>query len=169
VALQVDSLAWKADQRFQELSQKVLNEIDGEDLEAGAKIFIKSSGGITGKDEIEENTRTLKKGKKIKKKSTYLITKELIDQGFSLQEIAIQRNITEGTIVTHLIRISDMYPGTDLSRFKPSRPVMDRVKKARAKLLKDKTDGESISLKPIFSQLGGELNYAEIKLALVYL
>jgi hypothetical protein len=46
---------------------------------------------------------------------------------------------------------------------------MDKVKKARDKILKGSTKGESISLKPIFSQLGGELSYAEIKLALVYL
>ncbi|RUA06836.1 MAG: helicase [Flavobacteriia bacterium] len=169
VALQVDPLAWKADQRFQELSEKALKETEDKDLEELAKKFIKASGGITGKDEIEENTRTLKKGKKIRKKSTYLITKELVDQGFSLQEIAIQRDITEGTIITHLIRISDLYPNTDLSRFKPSRSVMNKVKKAREKLLKEINDGESISLKPIFTQLNGELSYSDIKLALLYL
>lgn len=169
VALQVDPLAWKADQRFQELSEKALKETKNEDLKELAKKFIKASGGITGKDEIEENTKALKKGKKIRKKSTYLITKELVDQGFSLQEIAIQRKITEGTIITHLIRISDLYPNTDLSRFKPSRSVMNKVKKAREKLLKEMNDEESISLKPIFSQLNGELSYSEIKLALVYL
>ncbi len=168
-ALQVDPLALRADRRFRELSEEALLKLRGEELEKMADQFVKKSGGITSKDEIEENTQTLKKGKKIKRKSTYLVTKELIDQGYTLQEIAIQRKLSEGTIITHLIRISDLYPHTDLSRFKPSRSILNKVGKIYKELVKKGSEDGRISLKPIFSQLNGALSYDDIKLALIFL
>ena len=131
--------------------------------------FIKKSGGISNIDEIEENKRNLKKGKKIKKKSTYLITKQLIDKGSSIKDIAKERELSVGTISTHLIRISDLYPQTDLSRFKPDKKILSKVRKARTKLLKENKGDNIISLKPIFESLHGEVTYQDIKLALVFL
>jgi ATP-dependent exoDNAse (exonuclease V) alpha subunit len=117
ITLEVDRLALKADKRFQELSLKAESENSEAELNRLNSIFIKRSGGVTNKDEIEENKRNLKKGKKLKKKSTYLVTKQLIDKGFSIKEIAKERELSAGTISTHLIRISDLYPQTNLSRF----------------------------------------------------
>ena len=169
IALEVDSLALKADKRFQELSLEIENIIKQDELEKQALKFIKKSGGITNLDEIAENKKSLKKGKKIKKKSTYLITKQWIDKGYSLKEIAKERELTIGTISTHLIRISDLYPSTDISRFKPDKKIMAKVRKARNAILKANPKEKTISLKPIFAALNGELDYGEIKLALVYL
>ena len=74
-----------------------------------------------------------------------------------------------GTVSTHLIRISDLYPNTDLSRFKPDRKIIAKVKKARNEILKANPKENKISLKPIFDKLNGELSYGDIKLALVFL
>lgn len=168
-ALEVDSLALKADFRFQELSRELEDSLQFEDLDAKAKRFVKKSGGIIDKEEIRDNQKALEKGKKITKKSTYLITKQLIDQGHSLQDIVIERDLTLGTLSTHLIRISELYPQTDLSRFKPETKVLNKVKKARNQLLKENGPGERISLKPIFDRLKGEVSYDQIKIALVYI
>ena len=168
-ALEVDGLALKADLRFQELSREVEEIFEEEVLEVKARNFVKKSGGISDKDEIRENRKNLEKGKKVTKKSTYLITKQMIDNGHSLEDIVIERDLTLGTVSTHLIRIAELYPKTDLSRFKPETKVINKVKKARNKLLKEIEPGERISLKPIFDILKGELSYDQIKMALVFI
>ena len=168
-ALEVDGLALKADLRFQVLSREVEEIFEEEVLEMKARNFVKKSGGISDKDEIKENRKHLEKGQKVTKKSTYLITKQLIDKGHSLEDIVIERDLTIGTVSTHLIRIAELYPKTDLSRFKPDTKVINKVKKARNKLLKDIGPGERISLKPIFDLLKGELSYDQIKMALVFI
>jgi ATP-dependent exoDNAse (exonuclease V) alpha subunit len=168
-ALEVDGLALKADLRFQELSNEVEASIEMEDLEVKARNFIKKSGGVIDKDEIRENRKNLEKGQKVTKKSTYLITKQLIDKGHSLEDIVIERDLTLGTVATHLIKIAALYPKTDLSNFKPETRVLNKVKKARNQLLKEKGPGERISLKPIFDLLKGEVTYDQIKMALVFI
>ncbi len=169
IALEVDDLALKADKRFQELSIVAEYKNEEKALEKEAIQFIKKSGGITNLDEISENKRNIKKGNKTKKKSTYLVTKQLIDEGYDLKKIAKERALTMGTVSTHLIRISDLYPNTDLSRFKPDRKIIAKVKKARNEILKANPKENKISLKPIFDKLNGELSYGDIKLALVFL
>ncbi len=169
ITLEVDELALKADKRFQELSIVADYKNEGKELEKKALQFIKKSGGISNLDEISENKRNLKKGNKTKKKSTYLITKQLIDEGYDLKKIAKERELTIGTVSTHLIRVSDLYPNTDLSRFKPDNKIISKVKKARNEILKANPSENTISLKPIFDQLNGEISYGDIKLALVFL
>ncbi len=169
ITLEVDDLALKADKRFQQLSYEAENENSDEELEKLAQEFIKDSGGISNKDEIEENKTNLKKGIKTKKRSTHLITKEMVDEGLSLKEIAKERELSLGTITTHLIIIADKYPSTNLSRFKPDIKILNKVKKARNKILKESKGENTISLKPIFEILKGEITYQEIKLSLIFL
>ena len=93
----------------------------------------------------------------------------MIDNGHSLDDIVIERDLTIGTVSTHLIRIAHLYPKTDLSRFKPETKILNKVKKARNALVKEIGPGERISLKPIFDMLKGELSYDQIKMALVFI
>ncbi|MCF6297114.1 MAG: AAA family ATPase [Flavobacteriaceae bacterium] len=169
ITLEVDDLALKADKRFQELSLKAESDFQNKELENLALNFIKKSGGTINLDEIKENKRNLKKGLKIKKKSTYLSTKQLIDEGLSLKNIAKERELSTGTITTHLLKIAELYPATNLSKFKPDKKILSKVKKARNKILKENSGENTISLKPIFELLEGEITYQEIKLALVFL
>ncbi len=166
--LQVDGLALRADRRFIELSGQVEAELDEAGLERMAQAFIEQAGGVLDPEEILENRKNLEKGKKVKKRSTYLTTKKLIDQGNSLQDIAIQRDLSTGTVITHLLRIADQYPDTDLSRFRPDDATIRKVSNARKKLLGQSGNPDRVSLKPIFEILKGELSYEQIKLALVF-
>lgn len=171
-ALEVDSLALKADVRFQQLSQEADEKYFDEELEIIANQFIENCGGITDLDEIQENRENLKRKKKTKKKSTYLITKQMIDKGHTLGHIALERDLSEGTIVTHLLKISDQYPETDLNRFKPKKDVLEKVTVAYNSLLQKaeyKTKSKNtIALKPLFDLLNGKVDYEDIKLALVF-
>jgi len=167
--LEVDQLALKADKRFQELSREIEQQFTDEALEKKALGFIKKSGGVTNRDEIKENKKNLDEGKKVTKRSTYLITKQMIDNGHSLDDIVIERDLTIGTVSTHLIKIAELYPKTDLTRFKPDSRILTKVKHARNELLKKKGKDERISLKPIFDLLKGEVSYDQIKMALVFI
>jgi len=73
MALLVDGLAYKADIRFQELSNEVDEDFSLEELEIVAPIFIKQCGGITNTNEIKKNKKKNKE-KKSTKQSTYAIT-----------------------------------------------------------------------------------------------
>jgi hypothetical protein len=45
---------------------------------------------------------------------------------------------------------------------------MAKVRNARKKVLKDGKHGETVSLRPIFEILKGQLSYDQIKVALLY-
>ena len=97
----------------------------------------------------------------------------LAEKGHSLGHIALERDLSEGTIVTHLLKIAEQYPETDLSKFKPKKSTLDKVEKAYKLLLEQEgkisTNKQSVSLKPLFELLNGEVDYEDIKLALVFL
>lgn len=169
MALEVDSLALKADLRFQQLSQELSLAVENKDLETLATGFIKDHGGILDKDQIKENKQRMARGEKPGKVSTYLKTKQLIDIGHDLEQIQKERDLTKGTLITHLLKIHELYPQTDLKRFKPEAAVMRKVKKARKEVLTKQGKQERVSLKPLFKELNGQLSYEDIKLALLYL
>src|SRR5690606_401607 len=106
-ALEVDSLAMKADFRFRELSQEWDDSLDEKDLEREFKGFIIHCGGITDKKELAKQKEKLIQKEKAEKVSTYQLTKKLVEQKLSLEEIVIKRGLGKGTILSHLIRIAE--------------------------------------------------------------
>ena len=79
--------------------------------------------------------------------------------------IHVRSSSTPSTSQVSLIVID---ANTDLSRFKPDRSTMSKVRNARKKLLKSGKHGETVSLKPLFEILKGQLTYDQIKVALVF-
>ncbi|MCH2021072.1 MAG: AAA family ATPase [Saprospiraceae bacterium] len=173
IALQVDTLAFKADQRFQELSKKEETIINKQELEKRSIAFIKYCGGITDPEEIKRHNKK-KKEKKEKKKATHLISKEYIEQGLTIEEIAEERGLTTGTITGHIIKISDIYPSFNLSKYCPEPSILNEVKKAYSNILAEKQpeklreDG-TVSSKALYNAMNQKLNYNEIKLALLFI
>ncbi|KAA3615082.1 MAG: helicase [Calditrichaeota bacterium] len=173
-ALQVASLAAKADKRFQELSTEVEHSLPDEKTQENQALdFIKKCGGITDPDEIERFSKRAKE-KKMPKKSTYLFSKEYIEKGLSLEEISKERGLTNGTISGHIVKIKEIYPETDISRFRPDEKIMEMVISARDKLEarknpKDITSRGQLSSKAFFDAMNGEVSYNDIKLAMAFL
>ena len=164
MALQVDSLAFKADRRFQELSAKAEQESKTADLEKEAKKFVKKCGGTIDEKEILKQ----KKGKiksKSKKESTYDQTYNLIKLGRSIAEISEERRMVEGTIASHIIKLKKEYPEANLSKYKPKKSIIDAVEIA----YKSKPKNEPLSTKTIYDELNGKVNYTDIKLALAFI
>lgn len=164
MALEVDSLAFKADLRFQELSAQAELQYTTPELEKEAIVFIKSCGGLTNPSDIDRNKKKIKEKKKGKKESTYEITLEYMRQAMSIKEIAEERGMTTGTIAGHLIRLKKENPDFNFSQYKPKKSICDKVEIA----YKMQPKGEPISTKNIYDALEGKVTYDDIKLALAF-
>ncbi len=172
-ALQVDGLAAKADKRFIELSEDLEGAHTIKDLTPLHNVFIRASGGITDKKEIEKHIKKVKE-KKGPKISTFEKTKRLIESGKSLSEIASERGLAESTIMGHLVKINDRFPDTDISAFAPPAGIQERVEKAFIKLKNENAEGlftedGEVRRKPIFEALNKEVDYGVIALCLMFM
>lgn len=171
-ALQVDPLAFKADKRFQELSLEIEEKVDTKALEKRALAFIKHCGGLTDPEDIERYKKK-KKEKKQKKKATHLITKELVDQNQSIQQIAGARGLTESTITGHIAKLHDLFPTFDWSPYCPPPDVLNRVQAAYESVVAENKPDEvrpdgSVSSKALYQAMNQEVGYTQIKLALLF-
>lgn len=165
----LNDLAFKADNRFQELSELADNQQDIPYLETFYDGFIQNSGGITNPEEIEKLKR--KREAKKNKINTYQQTKYFIDKGYTIEEIAKQRGLTSGTIIGHLLKLVESNPEMDISKFKPADSVVEDIAVATASLIKNKenlySDG-SIKSSPIYTYFNKKYSYDEIKMALLF-
>ena len=76
--------------------------------------------------------------------------------------MAEQRNLSEGTIISHLERIAGQDVERDLEYLRPNKARLAQVKEAL-----DVCGNEF--LKPVMEYLGPEFNYHEIRLARIFL
>lgn len=164
-ALEVDGLAMKADKRFQELSQEWDDSLEGEDLEQEFKRFIIYSGGTIDKKEIARAKEKLAQKGKAEKVSTYQKTKELIKKKMSIDEMVEKRGLTKGTILSHLIRISETDLEIDLEVYKPEQNIFDKVKE----VAQSQEGEEKLSLSKIYHDLEETISYDEIKQSLIFI
>jgi len=171
-ALEVDNLAFRADKRFQELSAEEEGRFQQLALEKKSVAFIKHCGGLTDPKDIKR-FKNKKKEKKLPKQSTYTITKDYILKGLTIEEIAEERGLSDGTIMGHFEKIKTIYPEVDISNYKPEQALLRRVQITHKQILtgndpeKVREDG-SVSLKALFDAMNQEVSYAEIKLAMVF-
>ena len=164
MALRVDSLACKADQRFQVLSGDADNANEITKLELEAKEFLKAVGGLIDKKEITKHKNRVKE-KERGKLSTYEVTLIHLKQNVPLKDIAEARGLSLGTIAGHLIKIRKDHPDENLNYYKPKAAVIKKVKGA----YDEQPKGTQVSLNAIYSKLGGKVSYDEIKLAIAFL
>jgi len=167
-SLHVDPLAFKADKRFLELSNRAEKIFLDDELTKMEKSFIQNNGGVL--KPIESKT---KKGKsKSTKVSTYETTHELLEEGFSLQQIAVKRELSEQTILRHFLVIQMDVPDYDFKKIKPSKDLIKTVNEAFQEAKKSGEELYSknghIKLGPIHTVLKGKVDYKEIMTALLF-
>ena len=105
------------------------------------------------KDFLDENP---------KKKSTFDVTLDYLNEGFSVSETALARDIQETTIFSHIAKLYTDNKLNDINKYFSSEELSS-VEKAIQKL--EETEG----LKPIFEELNGEVPYGVIRLCISYL
>ncbi|RJQ32311.1 helicase [Candidatus Parcubacteria bacterium] len=108
------------------------------------------------------------KGKK-KKLSTCEITRCLALDKKSVKEMAIERNMTEGTIISHLEKLAEegmIDPKSDIGHIKPCKENFEKIKAAFDQVYK-KT-GE-MKLSPARDILGPSFSFDEIRMARLFM
>lgn len=167
-ALEVDGLAMKADQRFRELSSEAeVQFADQQALLTEAKSFIRKVDGLTSERDIQKQKEKIQRKKQ--KKNTYQITAELVEQNYSISQIADQRGMTEGTIIGHLIQIKNLYPKVDISGYAPKKADLTKIKKAVDLYRQEYGMEEAVKLSMIKSMCKHKFDFNQIKLALIFI
>ena len=173
-ALELDSLAIKADRRFQELSEEAETHYADVNLEPQHKAFIRHCGGTLNETEITRNEKKIAKnaGKQNYATATLDETKELFIGGYEIQDIAVERGLTPATIINHLAKLH-REQGLDISVAHPGDEVVEQVRKIYKKLMKRQSpehlneDG-SIKLRPIVESTAPRMGYDQVRLALLF-
>lgn len=164
MAMQLDDLAFKANKRFIQLSRQVEDAFTTEDLSLEATPFIVKCGGV-----VNPVAETSTSERKIRgKKSTLTITRELVEQGHTIEEIIEKRDLSESTIYGHFNKIKETHPATDFSgTVHCSEEIVEAIRKA----VKNMCIGEEekIPLKKIYEYFNQSIPYSEIRKALLLL
>ncbi len=174
-SLKVDSLILFVDKRMKESSQKTELELEGVSQKQWGQmfdIFLKKVGGKkkVGKKNKEKNEKSTQLNSQ--RIQSHLITKELFEKTFSIKKVAKGRNLSEDTVLKHLIKIKNEHLDFDLSALKPEKKILNKVKKAVEKLIKNKenfNENGSLKLKVLYDELDGEISYTDIKLSLLFI
>lgn len=166
-ALEVDPLAFKADKRFRELSDEISAKLEDADFDTLALNFLKRCDGLIDSKEIEDFKKQAKKNSR-SKNSTHDMTKALINQGLTIEEMANARTLSQNTIIEHILAISKKDNTVDVSRFRPDGKVITKVKKAYDQVKAENESDSFVSLKLVFDKLKKQVTYDEIKLCMIY-
>ncbi|MEX0652386.1 MAG: helix-turn-helix domain-containing protein [Candidatus Paceibacterota bacterium] len=145
--------------------EQVLSRFSKKEFEEMHHVFVKSSGGTVDKTEIAKNIARSKdveaRGPE-KKVSTYEKTLICLGKGMMLEEIATERGMTLGTIISHLEKLKELHRDVDVKRFKPNTKDLQKIRKAFK-------DSEDTKLAPVHGILKGEYSYEELRLARLFL
>ncbi|WP_122898021.1 AAA family ATPase [Acinetobacter sp. B51(2017)] len=172
-ALELDSLALKADRRFQELSSEAEANFMNVDLSLQHKAFIRHCGGTLNDAEIQRNEKKIAKtaGKQNIGAQTVQETRILFEEGYHIQDIAQERGLTPATIINHLAKLQK--EGLDISEAHPGDDVVEQVRKIYKRLIKRQnpehfSDDGTIKLRPIVEATSPRLGYDQVRLALLF-
>jgi len=177
-----NSNALKVDPEVLEFDQELKNESTQNELlfkklkdEEQSKLegeFILKMGG-----KIEKQPQ---KKKEIKTKiPTTVITKELLDEGMSIKQIAVKRGMVYGTIINHIEQILEQnHPEgkvtsngavkVDISHIRPRQDYIELVRKANNNLKGDEK-GKLTPIKRLLEKEGHNLSFEEIRLARLFI
>ena len=174
-ALELDSLAIKADRRFQELSTEAEVHYANIDVTKQHHAFIRHCGGTLNTTEIERNEKKIaKSGAKANYANATLDeTRELFVNGYEIQDIAVERSLTPATIINHLAKLQ-REQGLDISVANPGEEVVEQVRKIYKKLLKRQdaqnfSEDGNIKLRPIVEMTSPKMGYDQVRLALLFI
>lgn len=173
-ALELDSLALKADRRFQELSNEAEDKFLDVDLSLQHKAFIRHCGGTLNEAEIQRNQKKIAKttSKANLGVQTVEETRVLFEEGYHVQDIATERGLTPATIINHLAKLQK--DGLDISEAHPGEDVVEQVRKIYKRLVKRQNpehfneDGQ-IKLRPIVEATTPRMGYDQVRLALLFI
>ena len=169
MATQIDPLTIRVDERFRELSrehEKATESLSNDQLQENIQNFIERCGGSLEEiDYKDEQSAALQ--------STYEKTLELLEKHKSLDEIATERSLTVDTVIRHLLVLQLKGERLSLNHLQADSNIVEAVGEAYDELMNSgddelfAADGQ-LKLKPIHTMLDGEIEYDDIKFALLF-
>ena len=94
--------------------------------------------------------------------STHIATKQLLEQGRSLAEVATERGLSVRTVVGHVEKLVSGGEDVDL---RPLLPVADRLEAIRQAIERS----GATALAPVKAMLGKDYTYEEIRLVRAFM
>ncbi len=156
MALQVSEEVLEADYGLRRASQEAVGELYE----------------LSKKEKEEQQAAFLAKvasGKKKKSKvgSTYDETKEMIQLGSSIVDIAAAREVTKETVLSHIEKLIETEPDLDISylRKELSPKLLDKILRAFEELVGENPE---LRLSPVKTKLGDKVSFADIRLGRLF-
>ena len=166
-AIRVDPKVLDFDQELknQSFSNELLFKKLGSEEQVKLEVdFILRMGGVIK----GENKKGNKKNIRDTKTPSFLITKELLDAGKNIKEIAKERGMTEDTIIKHIEDVIEKYPETILTHIRPNQKNINAVKKVNSKL-KGETKGKLGPIKYALEKEGIDMSWQDVKIAKLFI
>lgn len=158
-ALMVNPYVIELDKWLSKESDKWVEVIDRftqDDFDNMHNDFVVKSGGSNDPDEV---AALKKKGNKV---YSHEKTLDLIKKGFSLKDIMKERELTKGTVISHLEKIKESGVDVSFEKFKPKGRGFDEMKEV---LLEN--EGEKMGV--VYKELGGKYSYEDLRLAKLFI
>ena len=154
-ALQVSEEAFEMDKVFKEASHTAVDNFN--------KLGVKA---ITKMQQDFIQTSIVKADKKV---DTLTQTKNFLNEGKSIQEIAKLRELTEGTVIDHIEKIKEKEPAFNIRHIREGFPA-SRYKKIYSAFQKVGTsDGGKRPLTPVMKILGNGYSFEELRIVRLFL
>ena len=162
-SLRVDPKVLEFDETLQSRSNEiseVFEDFTPEAIEQKAEEFIKACDGVIQEMPVEKH-----KEKKVKEPS-YVTTIELLKQGHSIEHVAQTRELTQGTIISHLEQAIEKNLIEAFSHLHPGEEVVEQV----YKVVKSAAGGELTltQIKTELEDLGYTYSYDIIRIAKMF-
>lgn len=160
-ALQVDPLILKIDPHIQQASIK-------------SEEKLATLGKAKMKEQHSKRLEQLGSTAKKTMQSSHDITKNLIEQCDTIEELAKQRGLAFNTVVNHLIILKDLDENLTIEKYKPDNALIKTIQNSVKVLHKLNnpdhfTESGRVKLKPIFQELNEEVSYDSIRVAMLFI
>ena len=137
-------------------AEEAIKKYDEEKITVLHEKFLTEQGGSVTElthDEVEEiETKT----------ASHIITKNMLDEGKTIQEVAQERKLSVDTIVGHIEKLLEYKEDVKLEHTIPTGKEFDKIVKMFEKL-------ETRKLTPVYDGLKGKVSYQDIRLVRAYL
>ncbi len=137
-------------------AEDAINKYDADKLAVLHEKFLTESGGtvaeleVSDDDEIETKT------------ASHMVTKSMLDEGKTLQEVADERKLSFDTVLGHIEKLREYKEDVTLDHVLPKQKDFDKIAKTFEKL-------DTRKLTPVYDALGGKISYQDIRLVRAYL
>ncbi|MFN8353914.1 MAG: DNA helicase RecQ [Spirosomataceae bacterium] len=134
------------------VSMLAISGVGQQKFEKYGEVFINEILSFAKENTVKGETRVIKG-------ITYVVTHDLYNDGYTIEEIAKQREMTTGTILGHLLKLREQGHSINVQKF-ISNPERQAIQQAAAGLNLE----EMGTLTEIFNRLNGQIDYYKIRI-----